>query len=303
MDGVILVDKPAGQTSHDVVARGAPRRSACARRGHAGTLDPFATGLLLVLVGRATRIAALPDGAAEDLRDGRAARRGRRRPATPRARSRETGRVPPDPLRAADGRRPPAPARLQRGADRRRARLRARAARRGRSRSPSARCTVHRFEQRWREGDRAGFAIDCSSGTYVRCADRRPRRRLLRGAAAHGDRPVRRRATPTRRASLAARATRWRFLPARRRSTGDDARGARRTARPIAGERRTADGRGPARRRRRPDRVAEPRDGRRAEARRRLPRVKVTAPRPTSSRARGASPSAPSTACTSATAR
>ena len=41
-----------------------------------------------------------------------------------------------------------------------------------------------------------GFAIECSSGTYVRIARRRPRRRLLRGAAAHGDRPVRRRATP-----------------------------------------------------------------------------------------------------------
>src|SRR3954453_23942182 len=54
-DGVILADKPAGVTSHDVVARirrTFPRRT---RVGHAGTLDPFATGLLLVLVGRATR--------------------------------------------------------------------------------------------------------------------------------------------------------------------------------------------------------------------------------------------------------
>src|SRR6266536_2211716 len=54
--GVLLVAKPAGVTSHDVVAR--IRRGGLARRakvGHAGTLDPFATGLLLVLVGRATR--------------------------------------------------------------------------------------------------------------------------------------------------------------------------------------------------------------------------------------------------------
>ena len=54
MDGVLLIDKPAGMTSHDVVA--AVRRSLQGvRTGHAGTLDPFATGLLLVLVGRATK--------------------------------------------------------------------------------------------------------------------------------------------------------------------------------------------------------------------------------------------------------
>ena len=54
MDGLVLVDKPAGKTSHDltlVVRRGLGVRKA----GHAGTLDPFATGLLLVLVGRARR--------------------------------------------------------------------------------------------------------------------------------------------------------------------------------------------------------------------------------------------------------
>ncbi len=52
-----LVDKPAGPTSHDVVARvrrALPRRT---KVGHAGTLDPFATGLLVVMVGRATRLA------------------------------------------------------------------------------------------------------------------------------------------------------------------------------------------------------------------------------------------------------
>src|SRR5271155_4962256 len=54
MDGVLLIDKPAGMTSHDVVA--AVRRSlGGVKTGHAGTLDPFATGLLLVLVGRATK--------------------------------------------------------------------------------------------------------------------------------------------------------------------------------------------------------------------------------------------------------
>lgn len=52
--GILLVDKPAGPTSFDVVA--AIRRRTGARTGHAGTLDPFATGLLLVLSGAATRL-------------------------------------------------------------------------------------------------------------------------------------------------------------------------------------------------------------------------------------------------------
>src|SRR4051794_38647315 len=55
LDGLLLVDKPAGWTSHDVVARcrGALRQP---RAGHSGTLDPDATGLLLVGFGRATRL-------------------------------------------------------------------------------------------------------------------------------------------------------------------------------------------------------------------------------------------------------
>ena len=53
-EGLILVDKPQGLTSHDVVAR--LRRHCRTRRvGHAGTLDPMATGLLVLGVGRATR--------------------------------------------------------------------------------------------------------------------------------------------------------------------------------------------------------------------------------------------------------
>jgi tRNA pseudouridine55 synthase len=55
MDGVMCIDKPPGLTSHDVVAQA--RHILHQRRvGHAGTLDPFATGLLLLLVGRATRL-------------------------------------------------------------------------------------------------------------------------------------------------------------------------------------------------------------------------------------------------------
>jgi tRNA pseudouridine55 synthase len=51
---VLLYDKPAGVTSHDVVAE--VRRERGGKAGHAGTLDPFATGLLLILLGRATRL-------------------------------------------------------------------------------------------------------------------------------------------------------------------------------------------------------------------------------------------------------
>src|SRR3954454_17625710 len=55
IDGMLLIDKPAGITSHDVVS--AARRALRTRRiGHAGTLDPFATGLLVLLTGHATRL-------------------------------------------------------------------------------------------------------------------------------------------------------------------------------------------------------------------------------------------------------
>jgi tRNA pseudouridine55 synthase len=56
MDGFLVIDKPVGLTSHDVVSR--VRRILHERKvGHTGTLDPFATGVLLIMVGRATRLA------------------------------------------------------------------------------------------------------------------------------------------------------------------------------------------------------------------------------------------------------
>ena len=65
MNGVLIIDKPAGVTSHDVVAR--VRRILHERRvGHTGTLDPFATGVLIVLVGRATRLAQFFSGAEKE---------------------------------------------------------------------------------------------------------------------------------------------------------------------------------------------------------------------------------------------
>ncbi len=60
-DGLLLVDKPAGVTSHDVVLA-ARRAFGESRIGHAGTLDPFATGLLVLLLGRATRLLPYLDG-------------------------------------------------------------------------------------------------------------------------------------------------------------------------------------------------------------------------------------------------
>jgi tRNA pseudouridine55 synthase len=167
-DGVLLIDKPAGKTSHDVVA--AVRRELGGRRGpkvgHAGTLDPFATGLLLVLIGRATRaqrfFMALPKAYETVARLGALSTTG-----DVEGVFAETGRVPPDPpaLPAGEVRqRPPAYSAVRVGGERAYAR-----ARRGEEvEVPERVVTVHRFEQLWREGERAAFAIECSSGTYVR---------------------------------------------------------------------------------------------------------------------------------------
>src|SRR6476469_269314 len=60
MDGLLIIDKPAGLTSHDVVNR--VRRILKRKRvGHTGTLDPFATGVMIILVGNATRLARFLD--------------------------------------------------------------------------------------------------------------------------------------------------------------------------------------------------------------------------------------------------
>ena len=60
MNGLLIIDKPAGLTSHDVVAR--VRRILKTKRvGHTGTLDPFATGVMVILVGQATRLAQFLD--------------------------------------------------------------------------------------------------------------------------------------------------------------------------------------------------------------------------------------------------
>jgi tRNA pseudouridine55 synthase len=165
-DGVILVDKPAGKTSHDVVAtlrRGLPGRR---RVGHAGTLDPFATGLLIVLVGRATRaqrfFMALPKAYRVIARFGAVSSTG-----DPEGEIVETGVSPPDPLDLPTGeirQRPPAHSAVKVGGERA-----YRRARRGEEvELPERTVTVHRFECCRREDGRAEFEIECSSGTYVR---------------------------------------------------------------------------------------------------------------------------------------
>jgi tRNA pseudouridine55 synthase len=60
MDGILIIDKPAGITSHDVVSR-CRRILKTKKIGHTGTLDPFATGVMVILVGKATRLAQFLD--------------------------------------------------------------------------------------------------------------------------------------------------------------------------------------------------------------------------------------------------
>ena len=165
MDGVLLRAKPAGVTSHDVVAevrRSLPRGT---KVGHAGTLDPFATGLLLILVGRATRaqrfLMDLPKTYRAVARLGWTSTTGDRDGELV-----ETGRMP-ESLAIPDGpqlQTPPAYSAVKVGG--RRAYELARA---GETPELKARpITVHRAELLWHEDDRAAFEIECSSGTYVR---------------------------------------------------------------------------------------------------------------------------------------
>src|SRR5437667_2529095 len=55
MDGIVIVNKPSGMTSHDVVGQ-ARRRFRMRQIGHAGTLDPLATGVLVLLIGKGTKL-------------------------------------------------------------------------------------------------------------------------------------------------------------------------------------------------------------------------------------------------------
>jgi len=161
-DGVILVDKPAGVTSHDVVA--SQRRRLSLKTGHAGTLDPFATGLLLVLVGRATRVQrflmALGKRYETVARLGYVSSTGDVDGDIVPGRMPSLEHLPTGTIRQ----RPPAFSAVKVGGRRAYA-----LARRGETVELAEReVEVSRFELLWRDGERAAFAIECSSGTYVR---------------------------------------------------------------------------------------------------------------------------------------
>jgi tRNA pseudouridine55 synthase len=172
--GVLLVAKPAGVTSHDVVERF--RRlpvTSGAKVGHAGTLDPFATGLLLVLVGQATRFQrffmALPKTYAARARLGAVSDTG-----DPGGNIEETGvRAGQDAARAAAAglvgvidQRVPLTSAVKVGGERL-----YRKARRGEEfetpvrRVHITRLDVVRFDE---EAQRLELVVECSSGTYVR---------------------------------------------------------------------------------------------------------------------------------------
>jgi tRNA pseudouridine55 synthase len=164
-DGIILVDKPAGVTSHDVVAGQRRRLGKGVKVGHAGTLDPFATGLLLVLVGRATRVQrflmALPKRYETLARLGWTSTTG-----DPEGEV-APGRTPDEPLRLPTGRirqRPPAYSAIKVGGRRAYALARAGEV----VDVPEREVDVTRFELLGRDGEYARLAIECSSGTYVR---------------------------------------------------------------------------------------------------------------------------------------
>ena len=166
VDGVILYDKPAGVTSHDVVARVRRGFVRGTKVGHAGTLDPFATGLLLVLVGRATRVQRflmeLPKTYEAVARFGALSSTG-----DPEGEITSTGVIPDGPLQLPTGvirQRPPAYSAIKIGGKRAYALARAGVE----VEIPEREVTIYRFEQLWARDERRAFAIECSSGTYVR---------------------------------------------------------------------------------------------------------------------------------------
>ncbi|MGH7628417.1 MAG: tRNA pseudouridine(55) synthase TruB [Gemmatimonadales bacterium] len=182
------MDKPAGPTSHDVVHRA--RRALGVRAvGHTGTLDPFASGLLVLLVGRATRVARFLDGLPKTYLA--VARLGLRtdtddRTGAPLGEARSVEAVEPEAVRAgvaamvgSRAQRPPAYSAKQVGGVRS-----YRRARRGETvELPEVPVTVYGAEFRALQGDRVTFRVTVSTGTYVRALARDLGERL--GVGAH----------------------------------------------------------------------------------------------------------------------
>jgi tRNA pseudouridine55 synthase len=160
---VLLCDKPAGMTSHDLVL--AVRRERGCKAGHAGTLDPFATGLLLVLLGRATRLQRFLTSLRKTYVA--TARLGwRSSTGDPDGELTETGRIP-DALQLPTGtvrQRIPMTSAVRVGGER----LYRKAHRGETVETPVRDVSVYRADLLGREANSATYEIECSAGTYVR---------------------------------------------------------------------------------------------------------------------------------------
>ena len=164
MASVLLCDKPAGVTSHDVVAQ-VRRERGGVKAGHAGTLDPFATGLLLVLLEKATRLQryllGLPKTYVATARLGWTSTTG-----DPDGELTETGRIPESldlPTGTFEQRVPMTAAVRVEGE-----RLYERAHRGEEIETPTREVTVYRAELLSSGDERASYEIECAAGTYVR---------------------------------------------------------------------------------------------------------------------------------------
>jgi len=160
---LLLCDKPAGITSHDMVAR--VRRERGGKVGHAGTLDPFATGLLLVLLGRATRIqrflTGLPKTYVAKARLGWRSSTG-----DPDGELIETGRVS-ESLDLPTGKvrqRVPMTSAVRVGGER----LYRKAHRGETVATPEREVDVYRADLQASDAESATYEIECSAGTYIR---------------------------------------------------------------------------------------------------------------------------------------
>jgi tRNA pseudouridine55 synthase len=160
---VLLYDKPAGVTSHDVVAE--VRRQRGCKAGHAGTLDPFATGLLLILLDRATKLqrflVGLPKTYLATARLGWRSSTG-----DPDGELTETGNVPTS-LELPTGtvrQQVPMTSAVRVGGER----LYKKAHRGEVVETPVRDVAVHRAELLSTDSEFAHYEIECSAGTYVR---------------------------------------------------------------------------------------------------------------------------------------
>ncbi|HEY7949856.1 MAG TPA: tRNA pseudouridine(55) synthase TruB [Solirubrobacterales bacterium] len=160
---VLLCDKPAGITSHDMVV--AVRRERGCKAGHAGTLDPFATGLLLVLIGRATRLQRFLTGLPKTY-VARARLGWRSSTGDPDGELTETGRLP-ESLELPTGRvrqRVPMTSAVRVGGER----LYRKAHRGETVETPEREVEVYRAEMLASGPGDAEYEIECSAGTYIR---------------------------------------------------------------------------------------------------------------------------------------